>query len=65
MSHEIRTPLHGILGLTDYLKQQSTNQKVENTLNTISECGNQLLYLLDDLLVISELNEDTFSINVH
>ncbi|MBF7073592.1 response regulator [Glaciecola sp. MH2013] len=58
MSHEIRTPLHGIIGLTDLLKDSNKDESLDKTISTISACGEQLLVLLDDLLTIAKLNED-------
>ena len=64
MSHEIRTPLHGIIGLTDILKEQNSDQALTPMLETISACGDQLLTLLNDLLTLSKLNDDKLSVSV-
>ena len=64
MSHEIRTPLHGIIGLTDILKEKNTDEQLSAHLETISECGDQLLTLLNDLLTLSKLNNDKLSVSV-
>jgi PAS domain S-box-containing protein len=64
MSHEIRTPLHGIIGLTDILKEKNKDSELSPTLETISACGDQLLTLLNDLLTLSKLNDDKLSVSV-
>ncbi len=63
MSHEIRTPLSGILGNvgvmgnSDFLKgsvnflaETSLNLEQQDLLHTTQVCGEQLLYLINDIL---------------
>lgn len=64
MSHEIRTPLHGIIGLTDILQRKNTNQNLNGEIQTIAQCGEQLLSLLDDLLTLSDLQNKPLNIDV-
>jgi signal transduction histidine kinase len=63
MSHELRTPLTGILGFSNVLSQDffgRMNEKQKQYLANITECGEQLLNLINDLLDISkiEANEE-------
>ncbi len=63
MSHELRTPLTGILGFSNVLSQDffgPMNERQKQYLANITECGEQLLNLINDLLDISkiEANEE-------
>ncbi len=53
MSHELRTPLNGILGYTQILKQTHPDQL--NHLNIISQSGEHLLSLINDLLDLAKV----------
>jgi len=64
MSHEIRTPLHGMIGLAETLQQENVNDEIKKKLSTMLDCGNQLQYLLDDLLMLSKINNDQFSVSI-
>jgi len=58
MSHELRAPLHGILSFSQLgLDKLATAEsaKVEKFLTHISESGNRLLNLVNDLLDLSKL----------
>lgn len=56
MSHELRTPLNGILGYTQIL-QQSKHLSVTEAqgLDTIQQCGEHLLTLINDVLDLSKI----------
>jgi hypothetical protein len=43
ISHELRSPLHGILGMTDLLKDTSIDTQQESHIQTIENCGKTLL----------------------
>jgi len=63
MSHELRTPLTGILGFSNVLAQEFVGpltEKQQQYLASISECGEHLLNLINDLLDLSkiEANEE-------
>jgi signal transduction histidine kinase/CheY-like chemotaxis protein len=65
MSHELRTPLTGILGFSNVLTQEffgTLTEKQKQYISGISECGEQLLNLINDLLDLSkiEANEAEF-----
>lgn len=56
MSHELRTPLNGILGYTQILKRSKTLtvQDIQG-LDTIYQCGEHLLMLINDVLDLSKI----------
>jgi len=56
MSHELRTPLNGILGYTQILKRsKSLTQDDRQELDTIHQCGEHLLMLINDVLDLSKI----------
>jgi len=55
MSHEIRTPLNGILGMTQVLAADTLTSAQRDRLNVISESGQTLMALLNDVLDISKI----------
>lgn len=70
MSHEIRTPMNGIIGMTELLRSTDLSQKQEMFINTIFNCGRDLVVIINDILDYSkiekgivELNPEEFSIN--
>jgi signal transduction histidine kinase/FixJ family two-component response regulator len=56
MSHELRTPLHGILGLTELLKQQLLEPIAKHRLELIDSSGKHLLELIGALLDVSRID---------
>lgn len=55
MSHEIRTPMNGIIGMLHLLKRTSPTEIQANYLDTIDVSSEQLLFLLNDILDLSEI----------
>jgi hypothetical protein len=55
VGHEIRTPLTGILGVADLLKDQAPTSEARRLAETISNSGQHLERLLNDLLDLSRL----------
>ena len=58
MSHELKTPLNSINVISSVMmknKQKTLDEKQVKNLNIINNCGNDLLYLINDVLDISKL----------
>ncbi|MEI8395743.1 MAG: ATP-binding protein [Rhodospirillaceae bacterium] len=58
MSHEIRTPLNGVLGMAELLMLTGLNDKQQNMIKTIRECGAVLLGVINDILDFSQIEAD-------
>ncbi|MHB8581446.1 MAG: PAS domain S-box protein [Ignavibacteriaceae bacterium] len=63
MSHELRTPLIGILGYSDFLKEELANTQLLEMVETINTSGNRLLNTLNLILQISKI--DSEKLDVH
>jgi PAS domain S-box-containing protein len=55
MSHEIRTPMNGVLGMARLMSASDLPQDALNKLAVISQSGDTLMMLLDDLLDLSKI----------
>jgi len=55
MSHELRTPLNAILGFSQVLQLETITQQQQSFVAEISEAGNHLLALIDELLDLSRI----------
>lgn len=63
MSHEIRTPLNGILGFCELILDDSFTPEEKNIFaRNLTRNGSDLLKLINDILDISKLQENQFSI---
>jgi signal transduction histidine kinase/CheY-like chemotaxis protein len=51
INHEVRTPLNGILGMTSLLGETPLNAEQQEYKDTISECGDALLKVVNDILL--------------
>ena len=60
MSHEIRTPMNAILGFSEILKGDETNKERVNYLNSITNSGNNLMSLINDVLDMSKIESGSF-----
>lgn len=64
LSHDIRTPMNGIMGMSMLAKANIQNQeKVEYCLNKIDAQANHLVQLVNDVLDISEMENEKFRLN--
>jgi signal transduction histidine kinase/CheY-like chemotaxis protein len=55
VSHEIRTPLNGVLGMTQLLQRATLTAEQAQMVATISQSGQSLLTLLNDLLDLAKI----------
>ncbi|MEQ8955377.1 MAG: ATP-binding protein, partial [Gammaproteobacteria bacterium] len=55
MNHELRTPLNGVIGMIELLKQSQMTVDQQDMLNTISESGESLLMIVNDILDYSKI----------
>ncbi|MBE9128798.1 MULTISPECIES: PAS domain S-box protein [unclassified Coleofasciculus] len=59
MSHELRTPLNGILGYAQILQgDKNCTPKQKKGIDTIYQCGEYLLTLINDILDLSRIEAD-------
>ncbi|MDP3233162.1 MAG: ATP-binding protein [Myxococcales bacterium] len=54
LSHELRTPLHGMLGMADLLRAETTSPNATARLDVMAESGRLLSQLIDDLLDVTK-----------
>ena len=55
MSHEIRTPMNGILGMAQAMRADDLPEGQRKRLDVITECGDSLLTILNDILDLSKV----------
>jgi hypothetical protein len=65
MSHELRTPMNGIVGFIELLKSGSADDpKREEYFDTITNCSNQLINIVNDILDISKIETGQVKISI-
>jgi len=63
MSHEIRTPMNGMIGFADLLRDPNLSQaKRTEYIEIINRNGGVLLGLIDDIINLSKIESNQFSI---
>ncbi|MCR5880306.1 ATP-binding protein [Phenylobacterium sp. J367] len=55
MSHEIRTPMNGVLGMAEVLRRAETDPAQLSRLQTLTDSGEYLLSILNDILDMSKI----------
>jgi signal transduction histidine kinase/DNA-binding NarL/FixJ family response regulator len=64
MTHELRTPLNGILGYAQILsRSHDLTEEQKHGIHTIYQCGFNLLNMINDILDISKIDENTIELN--
>ena len=62
MSHEIRTPMNGMLGMAQALKMTELSEKQTDMVNVITQSGDALLNIIDDILDLSKIEAGKLAI---
>jgi PAS domain S-box-containing protein len=63
MSHEMRTPMNAIIGMTSIALATDDPEKKEHCLNKIEEASKHLLGVINDILDMSKIEAQKFSLN--
>ena len=62
ISHEMRTPMNAIMGMASIGLNAQDNNRREYCLNNINQAAQHLLFVINDVLDISEIEGDTFEL---
>ncbi|MDR1947244.1 MAG: PAS domain-containing protein, partial [Desulfovibrio sp.] len=63
MSHEIRTPLNAIIGMTTIAKFSASLERKEDCLNKIEDASKHLLGIINDILDMSKIEANKFTLS--
>ena len=61
-SHELRTPMNGIMGMVNLLKMTDLTDDQREYANAVSQCSNDLLTIINDLLDLSQIEARRLSL---
>lgn len=61
-SHELRTPMNGIMGMVNLLRETYLTPDQREYADSISNCANDLLTIINDLLDLSQIEAGRFSL---
>lgn len=61
-SHELRTPMNGIMGMIDLLKDTALTSEQREYTDAVSQCANDLLTIINDLLDLSQIERGRLSL---
>jgi len=64
MSHEMRTPMNAIIGMSVLAKNTANNEKRDDMLDKINTASDQLLKLIDDVLDMSDIEDNKLRLSV-
>ncbi len=64
MSHEVRTPLNGVIGLARMGEKETDPQKMLELFQQISDSGQHLLHIVNDILDLSKLEAGKLAIDL-
>lgn len=56
LSHEFRTPLTGILGLSELVREETTDERLQRHIDGIAASGRRLLGTLETILKLAQLS---------
>ena len=66
MSHDIRTPLNAVIGYSELAKKHLDDREVlEDYINKIQICGNQLLGLIGDVLDMAKIESGKIDLSLN
>lgn len=61
-SHELRTPMNGIMGMINLLKSTELTSDQREYADVVSQCANDLLTIINDLLDLSQIDAGRLSL---
>lgn len=63
-SHELRTPMNGIMGMINLLKSTDLDVDQREYADVVSQCANDLLTIINDLLDMSQIEAGKLSLTL-